>query len=130
MNTLLKVVRTVLASVTVAGVALVAAGAAAQPTTDHSTMGHGHMDHGKMAATKADHASDITEGEVRKVNQETGKVTIQHGDIRHLGMPAMTMAFSVNTPGLLDSVQTGDKVKFKVIKESDRLVITELQRIK
>lgn len=130
MNTLLKLVRTVLASVTVAGVALAAAGAAAQPTTDHSTMGHGHMDHGKMAATKPGHASDITEGEVRKVNQETGKVTIQHGDIRHLGMPAMTMAFSVNTPGLLDGVQTSDKVKFKVIKENDRLVITELQRIK
>ena len=125
-----KVLQSVLAALAVAGTSVCATSVGAQQTMDHTKMDHGHMDHGKMAATKADQANDIAEGVVRKVNQEAGKLTLQHGDIRHLGMPAMTMAFPVKTPGLLDNVQTGDKVKFKVIKENGRLVITELQRIK
>lgn len=39
----------------------------------------------------------------------------------------MTLAFPVKTSGLFDNVQTGDKIKFKVMKENGRLVITELQ---
>ncbi|MDP2371697.1 copper-binding protein [Rhodoferax sp.] len=120
-----KVLQSVLAALAVAGTSVCATSVGAQQPMDH-----GKMDHGKMAATKADQANDITEGVVRKVNTEAGKLTIQHGDIRHLGMPAMTMAFPVKTPGLLDNVQTGDKIKFKVIKENGRLVITELQRVK
>jgi|CXWL01.1.fsa_nt_gi Cu/Ag efflux protein CusF len=125
MNTLLKLVRPALALAAVVAASLGPTGAMAQTTMDHS-----NMDHSKMAATKAGQAKDITDGLVRKVNKETGKVTIQHGEIQHLGMPAMTMAFPVKTPGLLDSVQTGDKIKFKVVKENGRLVITELRPAK
>ncbi len=130
MNTFLKLVRPVLASAAVMGAALAATGAAAQQTMDHSKMDHGHMDHVKMASTKGEQATDVTEGEVRKVNLDTGKVTIQHGDIRNLGMPAMTMAFPVKTASLLDNLEAGDKIKFKVLKENGKLVITELQKNK
>lgn len=125
MNFLLKLGRPVVASVTVVAAFLAPTGAGAQTTMDHA-----NMDHSKMGAAKASQAKDITEGLVRKVNKETGKVTIQHGEIQHLGMPAMTMAFPVKTAGLLDNVQTGDKIKFKVVKENGRLIITELQKSK
>lgn len=125
MNSFLELARPVLVSAAVAAASWGPTGAAAQTTMDHS-----NMDHAKMASKKADQAKDITEGLVRKINQETGKITIQHGDMPHLGMPAMTMAFPVKSPGLLDKLQAGDKIKFKVVKENGRLLITELQKSK
>lgn len=50
-----------------------------------------------MPASKAQPSSnanaDFTEGEVRAVNKETGKVTLKHGEIKNLDMPGMTMVF-------------------------------------
>ena len=125
MRKVFNIVRSLNASMVLTLASLSAANAVAQTTADHS-----NMDHSKMAATKADQAKDITDGLVRKVNKEAGKVTIQHGEMHHLGMPAMTMVFPVKTAGLLDNVQTGDKIKFKVVKENGRLVIIELRPAK
>ena len=38
------------------------------------------------------------EGEVKKVNKDTGKLTIKHGELKNLGMPPMTMVFRVKDP--------------------------------
>jgi Cu(I)/Ag(I) efflux system periplasmic protein CusF len=70
---------------------------------------------------------DITNGEIRKVDKDAGKVTIKHGEILNLGMPAMTMVYQVKEKTMLDKVQAGDKIKFKVISENGTLVVTEIQ---
>lgn len=84
-----------------------------------------------MPASKAQPNSnanaDFTEGEVRAVNKETGKVTLKHGEIKNLDMPGMTMVFGVKDKALLDKVQPGDKVKFRAISESGKLIVTEIQ---
>lgn len=80
--------------------------------------------------TKAEQAvgsADVTEGVVRKIDREVGKITLKHGEIKNLAMPAMTMVFRVRDKSLLDSIQTGDKVKFKAISEGGKLVVTEIQ---
>jgi Cu(I)/Ag(I) efflux system protein CusF len=46
-----------------------------------------------------------TEGEVRKVDKEAGKVTLKHGEIKNLEMPGMTMVFQVKDPALLEKVK-------------------------
>lgn len=76
---------------------------------------------------KAAAPADFTEGEVRTVNKETGKITLKHGEIKNLDMPGMTMVFGVKDKSLLDKVQTGDKVKFKAVSESGKLIVTEIQ---
>ncbi|MBK5206849.1 MAG: copper-binding protein [Polaromonas sp.] len=53
-----------------------------------------------------------TEGEVRKVDKDTGKITLKHGEIKNLDMPPMTMVFKAKDPALLDKVKAGDKVRF------------------
>ena len=58
-------------------------------------------------------AQSMTESEVRKVDREAKKITLKHGPIRNLDMPAMTMVFKVNDPGMLDQIKTGDKVAFE-----------------
>lgn len=42
----------------------------------------------------AEHAAMLTEGVVKKVDKAQGKLTIKHGPLDNLGMPAMTMVFS------------------------------------
>jgi len=100
-----------------AALALIAvAGAQAQQATDdHSTH------HAAPASTPQ------TEGEVRKVDMELGKVTLRHGPITNLDMPAMTMVFSVTDKKLLEHLQPGDKVRFTAIREGGKIAITDIQ---
>ena len=44
-------------------------------------------DAGKPAAMAA---ASMTDGEVRKIDKDAGKITIKHGDIKHLEMPGIT----------------------------------------
>ncbi|WP_405053897.1 copper-binding protein [Variovorax soli] len=41
----------------------------------------------------------LSEGEVRKVDAEQGKVTLRHGPLTNLDVPAMTMAFTGRVNG-------------------------------
>ena len=84
--------------------------------------------HHQPAAT-AD-AGDLTDGEVRKIDLEAGKVTLKHADIKSLDMPAMTMVFAVKDKAMLDKLKTGDKVRFKVVNDSGKLTLTEIQPAK
>lgn len=72
-------------------------------------------------------ASDMTEGEIRKVDKDTKKITIKHGEIKNLDMPGMTMLFQVKDPAMLDMVKPGDKVKFRAEKSGGGIVVTEIQ---
>jgi Cu/Ag efflux protein CusF len=71
--------------------------------------------------------NDMAGGEVRKVDKDASKVTIKHGEIKTLDMPPMTMVFTVKDPALLEVVKAGDKVKFSVIREDGKLVLTAVQ---
>ena len=72
-------------------------------------------------------ASDMTDGEIRKVDKGTLKLTIKHGEIKNLDMPGMTMLFQVKDAAMLDMVKPGDKVKFRAEKAGGGIVVTEIQ---
>ncbi len=71
--------------------------------------------------------SQVSEGEVRKIDPDTGKITIRHGPIKNLAMPPMTMLFQVKNPAMLDLVKPGDRVKFIVERVGGAMVLTHLQ---
>ena len=71
--------------------------------------------------------ADMTDGEIRKVDKDTKKITIKHGEIKNLDMPGMTMLFQVKDTAMLDMVKPGDKVKFKAEKLGGGIVVTEIQ---
>jgi Cu(I)/Ag(I) efflux system periplasmic protein CusF len=85
-----------------------------------------HSSHHVAAAASA----DMAEGEVRKVDKDASKVTLKHGEIKSLDMPPMTMVFVVKDKAMLDSVKTGDKVRFKVINDAGKFTVTELQIVR
>src|SRR5262249_45636 len=73
---------------------------------------NGHSSHD--ADQKA--SAPMSEGEVRKIDRSTGKVTIKHGPLQNLDMPPMTMVFRVKDPAMLDQLKEGDKIKFTADK--------------
>ena len=72
-------------------------------------------------------SGDMAEGEIRKVDMDTKKITIKHGEIKNLDMPGMTMVFQVKDPAMLEKVKTGDKVRFKAEKAGGAIVVTDIQ---
>lgn len=86
----------------------------AQTTTDNTK-----MDMAKVPA--------MTDGEVRKVDLANGKVTIKHGEIKHLDMPGMTMVFTAKDKALLTGLKVGDKVKFMVENTNGQMLVTGIE---
>jgi Cu(I)/Ag(I) efflux system protein CusF len=72
----------------------------------------------------------MTDGEIRKVDLDNKKITIKHGAIATLDMPAMTMVYRVKDAAMLDTVKAGDKVRFHVEKEGSAMVVTDIQAAK
>ena len=72
----------------------------------------------------------MTDGEVKKVDPDNGKITLKHGDIKNLDMPGMTMVFTVRDKGQLTNLKPGDKVKFMVIQEGGKMIITDIQPVR
>ncbi len=82
------------------------------------------------AAKSSTAAASMTDGEVRKIDKDTSKITIKHGEIKHLEMPGMTMEFNAKDKALLDKVQVGDKVSFMVVSEGGKMVVTAIEPAK
>jgi Cu/Ag efflux protein CusF len=79
----------------------------------------------------AQHGADaMSEGEIRKVDKDAQKITIKHGPLANLDMPAMTMVFQVKDPALLDKVKAGDKVKFRAEKVGAAYMVTTIEAAK
>ena len=83
--------------------------------------------HHKSAAAATASAGEMTDGEVRKVDVEAGKLTLKHADIKSLDMPAMTMVFVVKDKAMLGTLKTGDKIRFKAINDGGKFTVTEIQ---
>jgi Cu(I)/Ag(I) efflux system periplasmic protein CusF len=82
------------------------------------------------SSSAASAVDDMSEGEIRKVSKDTGKLTIKHGEIKNLDMPPMTMVFTAKEPALLDKVAVGDKVRFVVVEDGGKMVVTDIQVVK
>lgn len=73
--------------------------------------------------------SAMSDGVVRRIDAANGKVTLKHGPLANLDMPAMTMVFQVQPRALLDAVKTGDTVKFQVEKISGAYTVAAIQPV-
>lgn len=89
---------------------------------DHA--GHASM-HGAMPA-----ATSLADGVVKKVDKAGGKLTLAHGPLANLGMPAMTMVFRVKETAWLDQVKDGDKVRFLADNVNGSLTVVKLDKAK
>jgi Cu(I)/Ag(I) efflux system protein CusF len=75
-------------------------------------------------------SDQLAEGEVRKIDKNAKKITIKHGPIANLDMPAMTMVFQIKDPAMLDQVKAGDKIRFQAEKIGGALIVTAVEQVK
>ena len=85
----------------------------------------GHDTHHGATATPS---VTLTAGEVRKIDRVAKKITIRHGPIASLEMPAMTMVYPVADPAMLDRVSVGDRILFAAEKAGDTLTVTHVEK--
>ncbi len=92
----------------------------------HSGMAKSERTAAPANAAASDSAA-MTEGEIRKVNKDAGKLTIRHAELKNLGMPAMTMVFQVKDKTMLDQVKAGDKISFVAEKIGGKFTVTQIE---
>ena len=85
-------------------------------------------DHARHDATIVAQAATLTDGEIRRVDKEAKKLTIKHGPIQNLDMPAMTMVFQVKDPAMLDQVKAGEKIRFEAEKIGGAYTVTRIEK--
>ena len=83
-----------------------------------------------MPAIVATDTANMADGEVRKIDKETKKITLKHGVIKSMDMPAMTMVFQVKDAAMLDNLKAGDKIKFKAEQTGSAITVTEIRLVK
>lgn len=89
-----------------------------------------HANEVKANAAAAPSASELAEGEVRKIDKSAGKITLKHGEIKSLEMPPMTMVFRVKDAAMLDQLKVGDKIKFQAEQIKGAYTITKAEPAK
>jgi Cu/Ag efflux protein CusF len=71
----------------------------------------------------------MSDAEVRRVDKGAGKITLRHGEIKHLDMPPMTMVFQVRDVKMLDNLKAGDKVRFSADQQQGAYVVTAVEKV-
>ena len=103
-------------------------GAAALPPAIAQTANEQPVQHLAQATGPA--TTPMADGEVRKIDKDAGKITLQHGPIPNLEMPAMTMVFRVKDPAMLDRIKAGDKVRFSADRIGGQFTVTRIEPVK
>lgn len=83
-----------------------------------------------MPAISAAQTASI-DGQVTKVDEPAGKLTIKHGPIKKFDMDdGMTMVFRAQDPAMLKAVKAGDKIKFDADKINGQFTVTKIEKAK
>ena len=86
---------------------------------------------GGTLANVAAAQAPIVNGQVTKIDESAGKITLKHGPIKKLDMnEAMTMVFRVQDPAMLKQVKVGDKVRFDADRINGQFTVTKIERAK
>lgn len=107
-----------------------------QPMTTTSTRSYSSRLVGRLAlgilsaaltAFDAQADEELSTGEIRKIDLEARKITIKHGPLESLEMPAMTMAYRVRDLGLVEGLQAGDAVRFQAERLGSVFIVTRIE---
>lgn len=85
--------------------------------------------HAEAAAPSPGDAAKVA-GVVKKVDKAAGKVTLTHGPLTNLDMPAMTMVFRVKDAAWLDQLIPGEKIRFVADQIDGALTVVSYEAAK
>jgi Cu(I)/Ag(I) efflux system protein CusF len=75
--------------------------------------------------------ADSVAGQVTKVDEPAGKITIKHEALKKFDMDeGMTMVFRAGDPAMLKAVKAGDKVRFVPDRVNGQFTIMKIEKDK
>ena len=89
-----------------------------------------HAGHGMAMQATASTEMQMVDGVVKKVDKSAGKVTLSHGPLTNLSMPAMTMVCRVKDANWLDQMKAGDKIRFMADNVNGAVTIVHFEPAK
>jgi Cu/Ag efflux protein CusF len=73
----------------------------------------------------------LVSGQVTKVDESAGKITIRHGPLKKFDMDdGMTMVFRAGDPAMLKAVKPGDRIRFKPERIKGQFTVTRIEKAK
>jgi Cu(I)/Ag(I) efflux system protein CusF len=73
--------------------------------------------------------SAMINGQVTKIDESAGKITIKHGPIKKLDMDeGMTMVFRIQDPAMLRGLKAGDRVKFDPDRVNGQFTVMKIEK--
>jgi Cu(I)/Ag(I) efflux system protein CusF len=82
-------------------------------------------------ASAASAQSPLADGQVVKIDQAAGKITIKHGPLQQFGMDeGMTMVYRAADPATLGALKPGDKIKFAPHRINGQFTATKIEKAK
>jgi Cu/Ag efflux protein CusF len=82
-----------------------------------------------MFATATVAQAPMVNGQVTRIDEAAGKITLRHGPIKKLDMnEGMTMVFRAQDPAMLKQVKVGDRVKFDADRINGQITVTKIEK--
>lgn len=79
-----------------------------------------------LTAAAAQAGSHMSRGTVTAIDSKWSKVTIDHGELKNLDMPAMKMVFQLGEPEMLEKLKEGQTIDFVADRVKGKLTVVEL----
>jgi Cu(I)/Ag(I) efflux system protein CusF len=74
-------------------------------------------------------SDEYVNGQVTKIDESAGKITIRHGPLKKFGMDeGMTMVFRAGDPAMLKAVKPGDRVRFVPDRVNGQFTVTKIEK--
>ena len=75
-------------------------------------------------------SDDFVNGQVRKIDESAGKITIKHGPLKKFDMNEnMTMVFRAGNPAMLKAVKPGDRIRFVPDRINGQFTVTKIEKV-
>jgi Cu/Ag efflux protein CusF len=72
--------------------------------------------------------TSMIDGQVTKIDEAAGKITIRHGPL-NIGMDEpMIMLYRADDAALFKNVKPGDKIRFMVDRVNDQFTVTKIEK--
>jgi Cu(I)/Ag(I) efflux system protein CusF len=76
-------------------------------------------------------SDDFVNGQVTKIDESAGKITIRHGPLKKFDMnESMTMVFRAGDPTMLKAVKPGDRIRFVPDRVNGQFTVTKIEKAK
>ncbi len=101
-----------------------------KPNSTEASISAADLFAAKPVSAVKDSPSEMIDGQVTKIDESAGKITIKHGPIKKWDMDPMTMVFRVQDPAILKIFKPGDTLKFDVERINGQMTITKIEKKK